>query len=83
MEPLGTFDTAESDGQSVTGRDVPARADDAHTGPGAQRSDRLPDATGADHTHGLAFDQDRPIGAVLEFLPPSVAVGPVQAAREM
>jgi len=62
---------------------VPPRADDAHPSPGAQGSNRPSDPAGADDTYGLAFDKDGPIGAVLEMLPLSVAVGPVQAAGEV
>ena len=62
---------------------MPPRTDDAHSGPGAKASDRLPNAAGADDTDGLAFDLDWPIGAVLELLPLSVAVSPVQAASEV
>ena len=62
---------------------MPPRADDAHAGSGAQACDRLSDPTGTDDTHGFAVDQDGPIGAVLEMLPLSVAVGPMQAAGEV
>src|SRR5437867_10995011 len=83
MEMLGTFETAEARGQGVPRRNVTPRADDAHPRPGAQGSDRLPDPAGADDTHGLAFDLDWPVGAVIELLLLLVASRPMQPASEL
>ena len=60
-----------------------AGADDPHAERGAQPPDLAPDPTSADHADGLAVDEERPIGPMIERAGLAIDRRPVEAHCEM
>ena len=65
------------------GARVASGADDPHADSGAEPADIAADAAGADDAGGLAFDQKRPIGTVVEGAGAAIEDGAVEALGEM
>ena len=59
------------------------RADDAHAEGGSQPTDLATDPAGADHAHGLAFQQQRSIGAMVELARRAIAGGAIELLGEV
>src|SRR5215831_7359105 len=66
VELCGAAELAEPGRKLLARLRMTAGAHYPHAERGAESADITPDATGADDTHGLAFNQKGPVGAVIE-----------------
>src|SRR5271156_2962825 len=69
--------------QGVVRLRVAPGADDPHADRSAEPADVAPYPAGADDAGGLAFDQKRPVGAVLESAGAAIGNGAVEALGEV
>src|SRR5207244_4978755 len=68
MQAIGAFEASEPRRQRSLRHDPAPGADDPHADAAAQARHLLANASGANDTHRLPFEQDRSVGSMIESM---------------
>ena len=83
MQAIRAFHPGEAGRERRVRRDPVSSPETSHSRSGTQAPDVLPDPAGADDAHGLALEQHRTVGAVVESMTLSIAMRVREPSREV